>query len=879
MNKSISRVLFVICILTVFLISSDLLAQTKIKVAILPFSIDAKDPNSQIKNKIPVMISEKLEQEGTKVILSDIQENIEEWEFSQFRKFGIESGVDYVLTGSIFVAGESVSIDSRLINIYEKENVTTFFVNADNFENLFSTISKVSKEITGELYQKKVITDIAITGNKRIEADAILKNLHTKTGDIIKQDNISKDLKNIYKMGYFDDVIVKKETHDKGTKVLFEVAEKSSVRRVKFKNNSVFEDQELSDVVKTRTGSILNIHKLNSDVGQLRFMYTEKSYYNCAITYEIKPLEHSQADIIFNVKEGEKIKVEKITFEGNKHFDDDDIKSEMETSEEGFFSFITLSGDLNETEVKNDVVRIESLYKNNGFVDTKVSDPVIDIGEEFISIHFKIKEGSQYKIKKVDITGDLIVPKEELLKNLQCKESQLYNREFIRKDIFAISNAYSNKGFANVDINPIVDKNDSENVMNITYSINKGMPVYFRRINISGNLKTRDKVIRREIAVLEQGLYSKDNIQRSHDNLNRLGYFSQIDVQPVKTSDENEMDLNVNVTEQQTGNFSLGAGLSSDDGAFAQGSVTEKNLFGKGQTGKLSTRLSTEQLLYKISFFEPYILDTHYSGGVDLYKEESEYDYYDKDSLGLSLSLGYLLFDYTRIGIKYNIEDFEISNVDGANTYMTQGSFLTSSIQPSISYDSRNHSFLPTKGSKHKFSIEYAGEFLGGDIDYTKYKAETTFYFPLFWKVTGALHAEGGYLDDRTNNIIDIDYEKFYLGGIDSIRGFGKSDIDGQRVGDPRQRGGEKFVQFNAEMIFPLVEKFKVMGVLFYDRGDVYRTSEDIDFGDQFSSVGTGIRWASPMGAVRLEYGWVIDGKDLKDSGDGEFGFSFGASF
>jgi len=879
MNKSILRRASICIILLNLLFTVDLFAQTDIKVAIIPFSLDAKQVNHQVKNKIPLMISEKLEQEGAKVILLEIQENIAEWDFSQFRTYGIKLGVDYILTGSVFIAGESISIDSRLMNIYEKENFTSFYADANNFETLFSTISQLSKEIIGELFHEKIITDIAITGNKRVETDAIIRIIDTHIGDIIKSDNISKDLRKIYEMGYFDNVIVKKEALDNGVKVIFEIAEKSTVRIVKFKKNTIYEDEELADIVNTRTGTILNVHKLNSDVNRMRLMYTEKNYHNCSVTYEIISLDHSQADIVFNIEEGEKIRVEKITFEGNKYFSDKQIKKAMETSEKGFFSFFTSSGDLNEIEVKNDVIRIESLYKNNGFIDTKVSDPIIDIGEKLISIRFKIDEGAQYKIKKINITGDLIFPKEEIFEIIQSKEAELYNREDIRKDILSISDIYSNKGFANVNITPLVNKSDTKKMMDITYSIDKGEPVYFKRINISGNLKTRDKVIRREIKIVEQDLYSKENIQKSFKNLNRLDYFAQIDVRPVKISHENEMDIDIRIVEKQTGTFSIGGGFSSYDGGFVSGMVQERNLFGKGQTIKLEAKLSKESILYQISFFEPYIMDTAVSGGIRLYKEDQEYDFYDKEALGITLNLGYRLFDYTGIGIIYNIEDFDITNVQSTYTNMTPGSFLTSSIKPYIQYDSRDDLFLPTQGAKHKISIEYAGELLGGDIDYTKYLVETGIFFPLFWKFTGALHAEAGYLDDRSSNDIDIDYIRFYLGGMNSVRGFDKNDISGKRTGDIKDRGGEKYVQFNAEVTFPLTEKYKLAGVFFYDRGDVYRTSEDINLGDQFSSYGTGVRWNSPIGPLRVEYAWVIDGKNIKKSGDGKFEFSVGASF
>ena len=871
------------CALPIFLFfllfACDLCADTNVKIAIFPFSISASKPNQQIQEKIKQMIAENLEKEGATVILPEAQPDIKNWDITRFKTYGIQAGVDYILTGSLFFAGEGISIDSRLMNIYEQNGAIPFFTEADSFENLFSSVSQFSKEIIGELYQKQIITDIAVIGNKRIEKDAVLRILDTHTGDILKPENISKDLKKIYDMGYFDDVLVEKESHDKGVKIVFKVTEKPSIREIRFKKNKVYETEELMENINIKTGSILNVHTLNSNVDRLRLLYTEKNYHNCSITYEILPLEHSQADILFNIEEGEKIRVEKISFEGNTHFSEKQLKKTMATSEKGLFSFFTSSGNLNETEVKNDAVKIESLYKNNGFIDAKVSDPDIEIGKEYISIHFKIEEGAQYKIRKVDLSGDLILAKEEILKEIKSREGEFYNREKIRNDMNFLADFYSQRGFANAHINPLIDKNENDHLMSVDYSINKGEPVYFRNVNISGNSKTRDKIIRRELKVVEQDLYNKENIEKSFKNLNRLDYFAEIEVIPSKTEEENLVDLNVKVLEKDTGAFSFGGGISSEDGGFGMISLQERNLFGRGQTGKIAAKISGSTALYDISFFEPYILDTPVSGGINLYKEDKEYEFYDKDALGMTLMLGYKLFDYTRIGINYNIEDFEISDVQSAYTNMTTGSFLTSSIKPYIIYDSRDDIFLPTEGFKHVFSVEYAGEFVGGEIDYTKYLAETSVFFPLFWKFTGALHAEGGYFDDRTNDSIDVDYAKFYLGGMNSIRGFSKYDISGRRSGDAKERGGEKYVQLNAEITFPLTDKYKVAGVFFYDRGDVYRISEDIDFADQFSSIGTGFRWNSPMGPLRIEYGWVIDGKNIKKTGDGEFAFSVGASF
>lgn len=855
-------------------------------VAIFPFSLQADRPNEQLRQSLPLMLKETLEKDGLKVVFlkeydtpEKIQE-ISEWDYPRFRQEGLRLGVDRIITGNLFMAGQGISIDTFMRNTFEDSWPLTFFAQAGSMGELGPAVRRLSRSIMGELFQMSIVSTISVTGNRRVETDAIRRILTLQIGDIADPEIISKDLGLVYKMGYFDDVTVKKTELDRGLEIVFEVKEKPSVRAIKFKGNQVYEDEELFAVVDTTTGSILNQYRINSDVEKLKRLYTDKNYHNCRIEYEIKPLENNQADLLIDIQEGDKVKITSIVFEGNTRFDKDDILDEMETSEKGFWSWITSSGELDETELANDAVRIESFYKNRGFINVKVSDPDIQFNQENITVSFKIEEGEQYKTGKIDILGDILTSREDLDEKIQLKESELYNREQVRKDVITLTDMYSDQGYANVNVAPVIDVDQENRVVNITYTIEKGDPVYFNRIIITGNSKTRDKVIRREIAVEEQGLYSKSGIQRSYRNLGYKDYFQAFDIQPVKTEQTNERNLEVKVTEKSTGNVSFGGGFSSDEGGFLQAAVQERNLFGRGQTGKLAAKLSNESILYNISFTEPWLFDKPISAGFDLYRLEKEYDYYDRDATGLTLRFGSRQFwDYTSIGVSYTIEQFDISSVDTAHTRVTEGSFLTSSITPYIRYDSRNHFFLPTEGAFHKLSIEYAGEFLGGEIDYTKFLVETGYWQPLFWKLTLGLHAEGGYLDDRTNGTIDIDWERFYLGGINSIRGFDNTDINGTEPGETIERGGEQYLLFNVELIFPMQEEMGVAGVLFYDRGDVYRSGESIDLAKQYSTAGFELRWNSPMGAIRLAYGWVVEGQDVKSPGDGQFDFSIGAFF
>ncbi len=857
-----------------------LFADEQPTVALFPFHVQAEQPNDKIVSALAIRLKEKLEKDGAKVVQTKTFVDTTHWGYGQFRQEGIRLGVDWIITGQLFIAGQGVSIDTQMHNVYENKPPLTFFAQSSSMAEMYVAVASLEKDIIGELFEQKIISSITVKGNMRVDGEAILKVISSKTGDILNPGTLSNDLNSIYKMGYFDDVVVKKKNLDKGVEIIFEIEEKPSVRNIRFENNNVYDTDELFEVVETSTGSILNIYKLNNDIEKLKRLYYEKNYHNCQISYKIKALKNRQADIVFTIEEGDKVKITSITFEGNHYFDDEDIKDEMQTREKGFWSFITSSGDLDETELNNDVLRIEALYKNNGFINVKVSDPDVNLGKDKITVSFKIDEGDQYTNGIVSITGDILTTREDLLAKLVSQKSELYNRELVRQDMIGLNDFYANQGYANVKVTPKIDKDADKKIVNINFDIEKGSIVYFNRILIRGNSKTRDKVIRRELAIEEQGLYSMKKIQRSYRNLGFKDYFQNVDIKPVETKDPDKRDVLVTVEEKSTGNFSLGGGFSSDDGVFGQVSVEEKNLFGRGQTGKFTIRMSGSNALYNIGFTEPWLFDKPISAGFDIYKFENEYDYYEKDAIGLTLKGAYRkFFDYTAIGIIYNIEKFEIKDVETDYTSVTAGDYLTSSITPYISYDSRNHSFLPTSGMSHKLSVEYAGEFLGGEIDFTKYLMESAFFFPLFWNFSGGIYGKGGYLDDRTGGDPDIDWERFYLGGIKSIRGFDDTDINGTRDGSSLEVGGDKYLQFNVELIFPIAKEQGVYGVFFYDRGDVYVDGDDVDLGDMYSSAGFELRWNSPMGPIRLAYGFVIDGKDVKDPGDSQFDFSIGAFF
>ncbi|MBF0204673.1 MAG: outer membrane protein assembly factor BamA, partial [Desulfamplus sp.] len=579
----IAIALFFITLVFTIASTSVTYAEEKIKVGIFPFEVHAPSNMNYLKNNLPTMIAENLKKQDalTQLMNQNIPSNT--LDYRTVQKIGLERGLDYLIWGTLFIAGGQISIDAKLFNVVTSKQPISFSARAGAIENLFSAVNTISKEMGSEIFNRQLVSDVIIRGNKRIESDAILRTVKVKNGEIFNAELISKDLKKVFEMGYFEDVRIEGKKADKGIDVIFNVTEKPSVRKIKFQGNRVYEDKEIQDVVRTGTGSILNAFKINEDIERIKALYTDKNYHNCEITYTADMLENNQADITLDIKEGKKLKIKKIEMDGNKFFTDKALKKVMKTDEKGFFSWITSSGELKRNELEQDVYRVESFYKDNGFIDAKISDPEVEFGKESISVKFKIQEGEQFKLGTIGFSGDLIVSKEELNKKLTIKTGDLYSRETLRINVFAITDIYSDKGFANADISPGIAKNDETKTVDVNFIIEKGSPVYLERILISGNTKTRDKVIRRQLEVYEQDLYSMSKIQKSVRNLRRIDYFENVDIKTSRGSSNEKLNLNVEITEKATGAFSFGGGYSSEDQLFGMVSVSERNLFGRGQ--------------------------------------------------------------------------------------------------------------------------------------------------------------------------------------------------------------------------------------------------------------------------------------------------------
>jgi outer membrane protein insertion porin family len=874
MNKKIP----IIMVFAAFFFGNAVFAQQPVNVLVLPFSVHSDENRTSLRTEIPKMIKQQLKREGAKISDADGPSVSTSGApgIDEIKNIGIKEGADFVVWGSLTLLGPKYSLDAKLLETAAGGPPAVFFEQGENIEGLFGTVRDLADNISVKIFKRVRIDRIVIEGNNRIEDDAVKRFIKSLPGDVFSSEKLSEDLKAIYGMGYFEDVRVESQDGPKGKTIIFHVTEKPTVRKISFKGNRVVKEDKINKGMTISTGSILNVIKIQENIKSIESLYKEENYHNVNVTYEIRDVGNNQTDIEFIIEEGKKQQIDKITFEGNVSFSEKELKSIMKTSEKGFFSWITSSGQYDAEDLNQDVAKLTAFYMNNGYVQARASDPELEFKDQWIHVHIKISEGKRFKVGRVGVAGDIILTEKDLMDKLKITKEEFFNRQVLQQDVMALTDLYSDEGYAYPDVSPRVDQDTKNLIVNITYDIKKGNRAYFEKINIHGNTKTRDKVIRRELTVYENDLYSGKRLKRSVRNLYRLDFFEDIKVDPTKGSADDKMVLDISVKEKPTGSFSFGAGYSSVENVFGMVQLAQRNLFGRGQELQLKAEVGGTSTRYTLGFTEPWLFDIPLSAGVDVYNWTVDYDEYDRDSVGGSLKFGYPVFDYTRVYIGYSYDVSDITNVDPEAAFEIrdlEGINTTSMISTSLRYDSRDRVFNPTDGSNHGITVEYAG--LGGNIGYIKYSAETGWYFPFYKNLTLFTHGETGYIHKNLGKKVP-DYERFYLGGMNSVRGFKWRDIS-SHDNEGNKIGGDKYLQFNVELLYPILKEAGFVGLVFFDTGDVYSGNENVDMAGLRESAGLGLRWYSPMGPLRIEYGRILDRKAGESTGRWEF--SVGQAF
>ncbi len=786
----------------------------------------------------------------------------------------------YIVVGSLNRLGNRMSIDCSVYDVLALQSPHSIFREADSIKKLDTVTREI---VSGALtYSNRGLTVASITpeGNKRIDSGAILQKIATKPGDLYDPDILREDLKSVFSMGYFDNVEIEAADSGAGKQVVFRVVEKPLVTAVTITGTDAIKEEEVREAAGIGMNSILNPPKVNEAVERIKALYKSKGYYNTEVKGDINSKEDGDVEVLFTINEGGKISIEGIAFQGNKTFSESELQDAIQTSTyKWWLSWLTDAGVLKMDVLMQDAERISNFYHNAGFLEMKIGEPIVEQREDALFITFPINEGTRYKVGTVDIQGDLIKNKQELLDTLKIRDEEFLNRQTLRDDVTRLTDVYAEQGYAFAEVNPMVNKSESGDQVNVILDVKKGNVAYFNRVEVQGNTRTRDNVIRRELNIKEGGRFDSRAIRLSTQRLNRLDYFEEVAITPKPTLDENLMDVVVDVKEKSTGQFSIGAGYSSSEHMLIMGDISENNIFGTGNRLSLAAGTSSDSTRYNLNFTNPRLYDSQVSGSIDVFDWEREYDDYTKDSMGTTLRLGHPFWEEWRVYYAYTWSDTDLTDIGpNASTVITRSKdiHVKSAFELSLVRDTRDKIFSPTKGSRNRISIEYAGGPLGGDAEFTKLEGSSAWYFPLFWGTVLNVRGAAGQIFENESNKLPV-YEHFYLGGMNSIRGFKSYKISPRDPATGDRIGGDKMWFGNISLIFPLVKDMGIDGEIFHDFGNVYDVDEDWDFGTYKKTAGVGILWASPLGPLRLAWGFNLNKKDDEDSSNWDF--SMGGTF
>ena len=782
---------------------------------------------------------------------------------------GRKAGAAYTITGSVTAFGEQISVDVRLIDVNEGKILPGVFVQGKGRQNLGAILARLRMDVMSRIAAEQRIARIEFKGNRKIEASAINQVLKSATGSIFTDADLSADIKAIYRMGYFDDVTAEVTDVPEGMVITFTVVEKPMITEIRITGNKALKRDEIEGAMTVRNRQTVNPEKIKADMEKIKALYDSKGYYNAEVSYAIEKAGARDVSVNIAIVENEKLFIRNITFEGNRSFTTKELKNMMSTSEWSIFYYITDSGLLKKDVLKQDVGKINAFYLNNGFINAQVGEPEITHDREGITVKIPISEGKQFRVGEVAIIGDeLTTPRAILLDKLQIKKKVFYDRDAIMRDMDQLIQVANDEGYANADVLPRTEPQEKTQTVDVTYVITKKKPVYFNRISITGNTKTRDKVIRRELSMVEGDLYSRTKLKDSYMALNRLRYFDEVDFQSEKGPDETLTDISIRVKEKPTGMFSVGAGYSALDHAVISAQVSQQNLFGRGQTLTLKGSLGSSSALYDLSFIEPWLFDIPLWSKFDIWNLYREYDSYKLDSKGIGATVGYPIWPYVTGYVGYR---FSINNVrdvlDTAAYAIKQqiGQTTTSGVTLSATRDTTNDAMFPSTGSRNSASAEYTG-LLFGDVSFTRLGLSSSWFYGLPLDTVFGVRGRIGYMMGNEGKEVPI-YERYYLGGINSLRGLREVGPRDPATGDII--GGLTMLNFNFEYVFPLIKNAGMKGLVFFDTGNTWETGYNL--GDMRKTAGVGIRWYSPIGPLRLEWGYVLDPKEGEAASRFEF--------
>lgn len=723
-----------------------------------------------------------------------------------------------------------------------------------------------------------LVNKIEISGLKRIEEGAIRAKISQKVGEAVSQEKTNEDIRTIFKMGYFEDVRIELEAFEGGIRLIYVVREKPTIIRIDFQGNKELEDTKLKEKISITAGSISDTVLIQDNAAKLRGFYEEEGYWLANIVPVTKKVSGDDISLTYQIDEGPKVKLAKLVFEGNRKIPASRIKKVIDSREWWIFSWISSgSGYYKKDRMESDVEKIKNLYFNEGYLKVIVGEPqiVLDKDRKHMTVTISISEGDVFSISSIEFTGNKIYDNDSVRKLITIAPNSIFNKGVLEKNIQAISSLYSENGYAMVSVIPDLSPDEKNKTVKVILAINEGIKYRVGRIEVSGNLKTRDKVIRREIRLDEGDVFNSTKLKRSYERINNLNYFETAEIVPKPKAEQQVVDLEVKVKERPTGMISVGGGYSSQDHLIGTVDLTQGNLFGKGQTVRVKAELGGTSSFYELSFRDPWFRDMPISFSSGIYRTTRDYIEYNKKAIGFFFGFGKDLSEYWKADISYNFERATISDIkSGASAVIfdQEGTKSTSSITPSIVRDTRDNYLDPSRGSRNSLSFTFAG--LGGDNAFIKASADSAWYFPVKDTTSMMFRGRVGYAGGIFGKALPL-YERYYAGGISTLRGFGFGIAGPKDPATGEAIGGTTELLFNAEYIFPLIADMKLKGVVFFDAGNSYEKFNE--FGKLRYATGPEVRWISPIGPIRIEWGFNI--KKRPGESTSKIEFAFGSFF
>ncbi len=727
-----------------------------------------------------------------------------------------------------------------------------------------------------------LVAEINVEGSQRVDPTTVISYMKLKVGDRYEREKLDESIKSLFSTGYFRDVKFRRE----GNILVVQVKENPVVNRIAFEGNKRIKQEVLELELKLKPRLVYTLNKLQTDSERIIEVYRKSGRFAVKVEPKLIELDQNRVDIVFEIDEGDLTKVHRIAFIGNKRFSDDQLRSALSTKESRWYRFLTSNDIYDADRVSYDQELLRQYYLRNGYVDFQVISSVAELtpSRDGFIITFTLDEGDRYDFGTVSVKSNLPSVDSKLLEEkIELVPGDHYDISLVDETVDLLTDWIGKSGVAFFEVRPTVERRSSEKIVDIIFGIDEGRRVYIEKIDITGNIRTLDSVIRRQMRLAEGDAFNRAKVRESERRIRRLGFFESINIETIPSPVSDRVTLSVKVVEKSTGELSFGAGLSSDSGVLGNVSVRERNLLGKGQDLLLNFGVSTQDTQLDLSFTEPYFLNRPLAAGFDIFASEKDHkdvSAYSERTAGFGLRVGYEPAPRWRQTWGYSLKDSDISASSGASRFVLaqEGLSTTSKISQKLTYDATDNFFNPSEGLRLSWNVGLAG--LGGSVAYLNNEAKASQFFPLASETVLQISTRAGAIFGFDQDIKLND--RYFLGGT-NFRGFAFSGVGARDSATSDALGGNYYYLGSFELTFPLglAKESGIRGRAFVDAGSVFHTDDSgsgiNDSANPRLSVGVGLTWESALGPLRLDFGYAV----LKEDFDQEqvFSFTFGTRF